>query len=85
MPSLQKQRNREVRKSGEYITQSRKWIVIMLLLIIAIGIVASEMYTRGKINPYFDGGWLTFLVHSIVNSIKEFFTMLSDAVKSLRI
>lgn len=84
MPSLQKRHNKEVRKSGEYITQSRKWVVLMFLLAIAIGIVASEVLTRGKITPYFEGGWLTYLVHIIISEIQEFRDMISEALKSLR-
>lgn len=84
MPSLQKRHNKEVRKSGEYITQSRKWVVLMFLLAIAIGIVASEVLTRGKITPYFEGGWLTYLVHVIICEIQEFRNTISEALKSLR-
>ena len=84
MPSLQKRHNKEVRESGEYITQSRKWVVLMFLLAVAIGIVASEVLTRGKITPYFEGGWLTYLVHVIISEIQEFRDMISEALKSLR-
>lgn len=83
MPSLQKRHNKEVRKSGEYITQSRKWVVLMFLLAIAIGIVASEVLTRGKITPYFEGGWLTFLVTEIVRKVREFIDMVSEAASAL--
>lgn len=85
MPSLQKRHNKEVRESAEYISQSRKWVVLMFLIAIAIGIIASEVLTRGKINPYFDGGWLTYLVSEIIRRIREFIKMISDAVNALKI
>ena len=85
MPSLQKRHNKEVRESAEYISQSRKWVVLMFLLAIAIGIIASEVLTRGKITPYFDGGWLTYLVSEIIRKIREFIKMISDAVNALKI
>lgn len=88
MPSLQKRHNREVRESAEYISQSRKWIVLIFLLAIITGVVASEVFTRGKISPYYDGGWLTFLVHEIVQAIRNlvsgFAEMLKEAVETLR-
>ena len=83
MPSLQKRHNKEVRKSGEYITQSRKWVVLMFLLAITIGIIVSEILTRGKITPYFEGGWLTFLVTEIVHKVREFINMVSEAASAL--
>ena len=89
MPSLQKNHNKEVRKSGEYITQKRSWLVILLLLALVFAVVLTETMTRGKISPYFDGGWLTYLIHEIVTAIKKFVTeiidALKDAVQSLRI
>ena len=83
MPSLQKKHNKEVRESGEYITQSRKWVVLMFLLAITIGIIVSEILTRGKITPYFEGGWLTFLVTEIVHKVREFIDMVSEAASAL--
>ena len=83
MPSLQKNHNKEVRASGEYITQNRTWLVIILILVIIIGIVASEVFTRGKITPYFDGGWLTYLIHAIVTKIREMLAKLSEAVNAI--
>lgn len=85
MPSLQKKHNQEVRASGEYITQNRTWLVIIFLLLIVIGIVASEVFTRGKITPYFDGGWLTYTVHEIICKIKGIIAYIAESAKSLRL
>ena len=84
MPSLQKRHNKEVRESAEYITQSRKWVVLIFLLAIVIGIIVSEILTRGKITPYFEGGWLTYLVSEIIRKIREFFDMINDAISALQ-
>lgn len=84
MPSLQKKHNREVRESGEYITQSRSWLVIIFLIVIVMGVIISEILTRGKISPYFEGGWLTYLVHEIIRAIREFFDMVSEALSAFK-
>ena len=85
MPSLQKNHNREVRASGEYITRNRTWLVITFLLLLVIGVIASEVLTRGKITPYFDGGWLTYLVHVITESIKAVINTIKEAGQSLKV
>ena len=85
MPSLQKKHNREIRESAEYIRHSRFWLVVIFLLLITIGIVASEVATRGNYTPFSDGGWLTYLIYRIVTWIREFIAMVSDAIKSLKV
>jgi hypothetical protein len=84
MGNLQKNHNKEVRASGEYITQNRTWLVVIMILVIIIGIVASEVVTRGKISPYFDGGWLTYLIHEIVTRIREMLAKISEAVNAIK-
>ena len=84
MPSLQKRHNQEVRESGEYIAQSRSWVVLIFLLVITIGIIISEMLTRGKMSPYFEGGWLTYLIHEIIRIIREFLDMVSEALSAFK-
>ena len=84
MGNLQKNHNKEVRASGEYITQNRTWLVVIMILVIIIGIVASEVVTRGKISPYFDGGWLTYLIYEIVTRIREMLAKISEAVNAIK-
>lgn len=81
MPSLQKIHNREVRQSAEYIPQNRFWLVVTFLLVIVIGVILSEILTRGKVSPYCDGGWITYLVTEIRNKINEMLAVLRDSVR----
>ena len=82
MPSLQKRHDKEVRDSADYMVQNRSWLLVILLLSLIIGVVISEYLTRGKMSPYFDGGWLTYLIHEISRRIKEFMRMLSEAINA---
>lgn len=78
MPSLQKIHNREVRQSAEYIPQNRFWIVMTFLLAIIIAVVLSEVLTRGKVSPYCDGGWITYLVEVIKAKINEVMALINE-------
>lgn len=82
MPSLQKRHDKEVRDSADYMVQNRSWLLVILLLTLIIGVVISEYLTRGKMSPYFDGGWLTYLIYEISQRIKEFMRMLSEAINA---
>ncbi len=81
MPSLQKMHNRELRQSAEYIPQNRFWLVMSFLLAIVIGIALSEVLTRGKVSPYCDGGWLTYLMEVIKQKLNELLEELRELAK----
>ena len=83
MPDSQKKYEKELRASTEYIPLNRCWITVMFILVIVLAIAVSEYLTRGKIDPMFEGGWLTYIISEICRVISEFIAMVVEALLSL--
>lgn len=88
MHNLEKRHNKELRDSVNYMSPGSFWVKVIILLSIIIGVMASEYLTRGKMSPYEDGGWITYLVHCIVRTIQRYISeivmTMKEALKSFQ-